>query len=386
LLDDALKPRQVSGDQRPRAIGHRGPVVAQHSQKWSNRRERGRPITRAQGTSAPLALAIAAVLLLVSGASRAVAHPPDDASYHDHAVDSLICGFPLEGDLAADSHMRFVPGNGAQPQVLFPTTLVIGLRNLLTGRSATLRDAEPTSFDFDDASFTFTGSVLITRGPFPFARLRGSATVGLDDFVISRFRGAQEVVDVCGLVEPSATESAPRATSPPWDAGTNPLAAMKRAGLTPHVFAAAEHMHAHLDVFVNGAAVPVPAGIGVVAPIDTGATNIQSAWGVMAPVHTHDPDGILHVHTGIPERFTLGQFFDVWRVRLTDRCLGSTCVGPAGTLRTYVNGNLVSGGPRDVVIRPRDEIAIVFGPPGVPSAIPSSYDFPPGLAQFGFPG
>jgi hypothetical protein len=320
------------------------------------------------------------------GSSVAAAHPPADASYHDHAVDSLICGFPLEADLAADSHMRFVPGNGAQPEFLFPTTLVIGLRNLLTGESATFRDAEPTRFELDDETFTFSGNVLITKGPFPFVRMSGSTTIDLNNFVITRFRGRQEVVDVCSSVEPSAAQGAPRETPAPWDAGTNPLAAMKRAGLVPGVFAPAEHIHAHLNVFVNGQAVPVPPGIGVVAPIDAGGQNIQSAWNAMAPVHTHDPDGILHVHTHIPELFTLGQFFDVWRVRLTDRCLGSYCVGLAGALRVYVNGTLVPGDPRDVVIRPRDEIAVVFGPPGVPPFIPSSYDFPPGLPQDGFPG
>lgn len=338
------------------------------------------------GRSSAVSVAVVAVLAVLIGSSVAAAHPPADASFTDHAVDSLICGFPLEVDLAADSHLRFVPGNGAQPDVLFPTTLSIDLRNLLTGASATLRDAEPTRFDFDDETFTFTGNVLVTKGPFPLVRMRGSTTIDLIDFVVTRFRGTQEVVDVCAMVEPSAGQGEPRETPPPWDAGTNPLAAMERAGLVPGVFAPAEHVHAHLDVFVDGEAVPVPAGIGVVAPVDTGGQNIQSAWNAMAPVHTHDPDGILHVHTHVPEIFTLGDFFDVWRVRLTDRCLGASCTGRAGTLRVYVNGALVPGDPRDVVIGPRDEIALVFGPPGLPLLIPSSYDFPAGLPQFGFPG
>lgn len=330
-------------------------------------------------------LAMAAVVGAIFGASVAAADPPADASYQDHAVDSLICGFPLEVDLAADSRMRFVPGQGSQPEFLFPTTLVIGLRNLLTGESATLRDAEPTRFELDDGTFTFSGDVVVTKGPFPFARLRGSTTVDLDDFRITRFRGTQKVIDVCSLVDPSAADGTPRATAAPWDAGTNPLAAMNRAGLVPGVFATAEHIHAHLDVFVNGEPVPVPPGIGVVAPVDTGGQNIQSAWDAMAPVHTHGPDGVLHVHTGIPAIFTLGQFFDVWRVRLTDQCLGSYCAGPVNTLRVYVNGNLFPGEPRDVVIRPRDEIAVVFGPADVPASIPSSYDFAADLEQFGFP-
>jgi len=339
-------------------------------------------MTRSNRTSSAVRLMTAAVLLIGIGAPGAAADPPEDASYHDHAVDSLICGFPLEADLAADSQMRFVPGNGAQPEFLFPTTLVIGLRNLATGASATLRDAEPTSYELDDGTFTLSGNVLITKGPFPFVRLRGSTTIDLVDFTITRFRGTREVVDVCSLVEPSAADSTPRSTAAPWDAGTNPLAAMRRAGLEPTIYTPSEHIHAHLDVFVNGKAVPVPAGIGVVAPVDVGGQNIQSAWNAMAPVHTHGPDGILHIHTAFPELITLGQFFDVWRVRLTETCLGSYCAGPAGTLRAYVNGDLLPGNPRDVVIRPRDEVALVFGQPGVPS----SYDFPPGLAQFGFPG
>ena len=281
--------------------------------------------------------------------------------------------------------MRFVPGQGAQPEFLFPTTLVIGLRNLLTGESATLRDAEPTRFDLDEGTFTFSGDVLVTKGPFPVARLRGSTTVALDDFRITRIRGTQEVVDICGRVDPSAADGTPRATPAPWDAGTNPLAAMERAGVVPEVFATVEHVHAHLDVFVHGQPVPIPAGIGVVAPVDTGGQHIESAWNAMAPVHTHEPDGVLHIHTGIPELFTLGQFFDVWRVRLTDQCLGSYCAGLGNTLRVYVNGHLLRGDPRDVVIRPRDEIAVVFGAPGVRASIPSSYDFPADLEQFGFP-
>jgi hypothetical protein len=100
-------------------------------------------------------------------------------------------------------------------------------------------------------------------------------------------------------------------------------------------------------------------------------------------LHTHGPDGVIHLHTAFPELITLGQFFDVWRVRLTDTCLGPYCAEQPGTLRVYVNGDLLPGNPRDVVIRPRDEVAVVFGPPGVPALVPSSYDFPPDLEQFG---
>lgn len=342
-------------------------------------------MARSHGTSSAVRLLVTTVLLIAIGAPTAAADPPGDASYRDHAIDSLICGFPVEADLVADSHVRFVPGHGAQPEFLFPTTLVIKLRNLLTGASVTLRDAEPTSFELDEGTFTFSGNALVTKGPFPVARLSGSTTIDLNDFTVTRFRGTREVVDFCGLLDRSAADGTPRTTPAPWDAGTNPLAAMAEAGLAPTIFAPSEHIHAHLDVFVDGQAVPVPAGIGVVAPVEIGP-EIQSAWSTMAPVHTHQAEGIVHIHTAFPELISLGQFFDVWRVRLTNTCLGAYCAGSASTLRVYVNGDLLSGDPRDVVIRPRDQIALAFGPPGVPPTVPASYDFPPGLPQFGFPG
>jgi hypothetical protein len=74
---------------------------------------------RLRSTGSSSLLALAAVALSGFGPSVAAAHPPADASYQDHAVDSLICA--LEVDLAADSRMRFIPGRGTQPELLFPT-------------------------------------------------------------------------------------------------------------------------------------------------------------------------------------------------------------------------------------------------------------------------
>src|SRR5438874_8002904 len=50
----------------------------------------------------------------------------------------------------------------------------------------------------------------------------------------------------------------------PWPAPNDPMRLTRKAGLTPekHEFVFL-HVHAHLDVFVNGAAVTVPAGIGI---------------------------------------------------------------------------------------------------------------------------
>src|SRR5262249_61778470 len=54
------------------------------------------------------------------------------------------------------------------------------------------------------------------------------------------------------------------AAAPVWPAPPNPMALTRKAGLTPEtrefVFL---HVHSHLDVFVNGKKVVVPAGIGI---------------------------------------------------------------------------------------------------------------------------
>src|ERR1051326_8367212 len=49
-----------------------------------------------------------------------------------------------------------------------------------------------------------------------------------------------------------------------WPAPSDPMQLARRAGLVPEVNEhLAYHVHAHLDVFVNRAKVPVPAGIGI---------------------------------------------------------------------------------------------------------------------------
>ena len=126
------------------------------------------------------------------------------------------------------------------------------------------------------------------------------------------------------------------------------------------------HIHQHLDLLVDGRRVTVPAGIG-----------IDARGRVIAPIHTHAATGIVHVESPSVRRFTLGELFDVWGVRLTARCLGGYCAGGGKTLRTYVAGRLQRGDPRRVPLTAYEEIALVFG--GRPGRVPRTYSFPAGL-------
>jgi hypothetical protein len=157
----------------------------------------------------------------------------------------------------------------------------------------------------------------------------------------------------------------------PWGANTAGLAERLQAiGVPPlsPVEGTVIHIHQHLDLYVDGHKVVVPAGIG-----------IDPAVG-FAPLHTHDASGVIHVESPTVRSYTLGQFFAVWGVRFTPSCLGGYCTGGGRQLRVYVNGQLVRGDPTAVTLAAHQELVVAFGTAAqLPSPVPSSYPFPPGL-------
>ena len=159
----------------------------------------------------------------------------------------------------------------------------------------------------------------------------------------------------------------------PWSAGNDPAnlkARLSAIGL-PALGAEGQvlHIHQHLEIFVDGRAVVVPTDIGV--PVD---------GSFISPIHTHSPDGIIHVESPTERDFTLGQFFDVWGVKLTPTCIGGYCNGGGASLAAYVNGQRVHGDPGRIVLGPFDQIVVTFGTPSqLPNPIPSTFTFPIGL-------
>jgi hypothetical protein len=152
----------------------------------------------------------------------------------------------------------------------------------------------------------------------------------------------------------------------PWPPETRFLqrrvAAMGLPGQSDTVF----HIHALLRVYVDGRPVPVPAQIG-----------IDALGGFIAPVHTHDATGIIHLEADRPYRFTVGQVFEVWGVRFGPRTLGGYVDAGARRLRVYVDGGAVVDFVR-YVLRPHDHIVVTFGTPGS-SPTTDGTPFPPGL-------
>jgi hypothetical protein len=156
-----------------------------------------------------------------------------------------------------------------------------------------------------------------------------------------------------------------RTSAPPWNAGVTGL----RARLGALGFIALEgttlHIHEHLDVFVRGRRVTVPADIG----IDPNGQFI-------APIHTHDDSGLIHIESSVDRAYSLGQLFDVWGVRLTGACLGDLCDSGSDQLRVFVDGKEATGDVSLLRLFKHAEIVVTYGTQAqLPSPIPSSYGF-----------
>lgn len=170
---------------------------------------------------------------------------------------------------------------------------------------------------------------------------------------------AAKAVDQAAL---TALQSGP----PPWGTAITGLADRLQVLGLPALSQEGNvlHIHQHIDVFVNGGKVDVPAGIGI---------NDNS---FLSPIHTHDTTGVIHVESPTNQQFTLGQFFAIWDVRFTPTRVGGYRATATHPIRVYLDGKPFQGDPSRLVLGSHQEIAVVIGKP--PPRIPSSYAFSAG--------
>lgn len=199
-----------------------------------------------------------------------------------------------------------------------------------------------------------------------------------------------------GSGEPAATEGAapaetatiaaaptPAEGAVPWPLPPNPMELTVEAGLEPAVKEFLKHhVHSHLDVFVNGEPVAVPAGIGVdienpgvnSGTLEDGSTGYggieECATPCISPLHTHDETGVLHTESPEDVDNTLGEFFTEWGVALDESCVGGYCTD-ATTIQIYIDGEPYTGNPDDITLTDGKQISIVIGTP--PAEIPDSF-------------
>jgi len=150
---------------------------------------------------------------------------------------------------------------------------------------------------------------------------------------------------------PGTTNAGPglQTSQPPWRPEYAHLKQrVRQLGLPP---AGTErfHIHALLRMYVDGILSPVPKNIGIYAPQH-----------VEASLHTHDETGIVHMESTHPHRFTLGDFFAVWGVKLgPDRVGGLTGLG-GDKLHFYLNGRPLAD-PAAHQLRDEDVVVIGYG-------------------------
>jgi hypothetical protein len=184
----------------------------------------------------------------------------------------------------------------------------------------------------------------------------------------------------------SRAPATPRASATPlWPAPANAMELTVEAGLVPETVEHLEyHVHAHLDIFVDGQPVLVPAGIGIniVDPgvhvfteddgsFSYGGIQAPCATHCISPLHTHWEVGVIHTESATPTPNTLGQLFIEWDVALSQTCVGEHC--SPDEIAYYINGQPYTGDPAAIELADMTEIAIVIGTP--PAEIPSTADF-----------
>jgi hypothetical protein len=112
------------------------------------------------------------------------------------------------------------------------------------------------------------------------------------------------------------------------------------------------HIHQHLTILDHGKPVAIPPNVG------QPAEKRCIYW-----VHTHTPDGVIHVEAPQFRAFTLGDFFAVWGEPLSRGQASSAHAAKGQSLRVWVNGNRYTGDPRAIPLAAHSDIVIEAGPP-----------------------
>ncbi len=102
------------------------------------------------------------------------------------------------------------------------------------------------------------------------------------------------------------------------------------------------HIHVNLSTVFNGQEEALPAGIGVTPQC-------------MSPTHTHDESSAIHVESPSNQKYTVGDFFDIWGARSPDLREGAVVES------VLLNGEPYSGDYRDIEFEDGQRIEVAFG-------------------------
>jgi hypothetical protein len=112
------------------------------------------------------------------------------------------------------------------------------------------------------------------------------------------------------------------------------------------------HIHQHLVIFDHGHEVAIPPNVG------QPAAKRCIYW-----LHTHTPDGIIHIEAPLDRSFTLGDFFKVWGQPLSRSKAATAVAAKGGSLKVWVDGKPYAGDPSKIPLEAHTDIVIEAGPP-----------------------
>jgi hypothetical protein len=112
------------------------------------------------------------------------------------------------------------------------------------------------------------------------------------------------------------------------------------------------HIHQRLLIVDHGKQVQIPATVGQPA-------NVRCIYWL----HTHTPDGIIHVEAPKDRSFTLGDFFRVWGQPLSRTVAATARARKGQTLKVWVDGKGYIGDPAKIALTAHEDIVIEAGPP-----------------------
>lgn len=152
-----------------------------------------------------------------------------------------------------------------------------------------------------------------------------------------------------GGTDTTATAGGLLTGPPPWRAQKDGLE-QRVAGLGfPPVGDESYHAHALLSVYRDGEQVSVPADLG------------YDERGAHSSLHTHTPDGVIHMEADDPYPYTLAHVMTTWGVAFDQNTLGSDTAAGENQVHVYINGEPSSP---DAELEDGDNVVVAYGPEG----------------------
>jgi hypothetical protein len=110
------------------------------------------------------------------------------------------------------------------------------------------------------------------------------------------------------------------------------------------------HIHPKLNVIADGNPMIIPKNVGIDASLWKDHSLDRYGMQGMAPLHTHDASGTIHVESNTNRPYTLGQFLDIWG--------GLNFNGK--TVKATVDGKPIADF-RNIVLRDAEQINLQVG-------------------------